>query len=65
MGAMSKMAVNCDLESSYGIIKYPKLKGKLANNETVWVPLYLTDKYEVNNKGDVRRVYGGDKRDPC
>ena len=63
-GSMSKMVVNCDLQSSYGIPKYKKLKQQLKSDETVWVPLYLTDQYEVNNKGDVRRVYDGTKRGP-
>lgn len=64
MAAQSKLAVNADLESARGLPKYPELKERLARGDTVWVALYLTDQYEINNKGYVRRVYDGDKRGP-
>ena len=42
MAAQSKLAVNADLESAYGLPKHPALKEKLARGETVWVALNTT-----------------------
>ena len=62
MVLLSKMVINCDLESSYGILRYPNVKQKLLAGETVWVPLYLNKNYEISNQGNVHCIYKSGKK---
>lgn len=56
-GSMSKMAINADLESSYGILRYKHLETQLFHgNEEVFVPVIgYEDNYVVSNFGTIKR----------
>ena len=62
MTVVSKQAVNADLESSYGILRYNSVKDKLKKGEEVYVPLIgFEDYYVISNFGLVKRKLKGNK----